>query len=105
MARIPNSINTKYPAKVRIIQRWNGIRAIPTKQFMLTDFLFYLVEKNFDFSAKAKQKRPIQHLGSTSNNNNGYARWIEKLLDTPIDDYRKRSRDLIIIPYLVVRKV
>jgi Primase X len=30
--------------------------------------------------------------------------WIEKLLQTPIDDFRKRSRDLILVPYLVVRR-
>ena len=30
--------------------------------------------------------------------------WIEKLLRTPIDDFRKRSRDLILVPYLVVRR-
>jgi hypothetical protein len=29
--------------------------------------------------------------------------WIEKLLQTPIDDYRKHARDLILLPYLVVR--
>jgi hypothetical protein len=28
--------------------------------------------------------------------------WIEKLFQTPIEDYRKHARDLIIIPYLVV---
>lgn len=30
--------------------------------------------------------------------------WIEKLLQTPIGDFRKRSRDLILVPYLVVRR-
>jgi hypothetical protein len=30
--------------------------------------------------------------------------WIEKLLQTPIDDYSKHARDLILVPYLVVRK-
>ena len=27
--------------------------------------------------------------------------WIEKLLDTPIDDYRKSAVGLILAPYLV----
>jgi len=32
--------------------------------------------------------------------------WIEKLLDTPIDDYRKNAISLILAPYLInVRKV
>jgi hypothetical protein len=104
LTRIPNTINTKYPAKVTIVQKWNGVRAIPTKQFMLTDFLVYLIEKNFDFSAKAGQKKPIHRFDLASNNNNGYVGWIERLLDTSLDDYRKRSRDLIIVPYLMVRR-
>ena len=32
--------------------------------------------------------------------------WIEKLLDTPIDDYRKNAVNLILAPYLInVRKL
>lgn len=34
----------------------------------------------------------------------GVTWWIETLLQTPIDDYRKHSRDLILVPYLVVRR-
>jgi hypothetical protein len=30
--------------------------------------------------------------------------WIEKLLRTPVEDYRKRVRDLVLVPYLVVRR-
>ena len=30
--------------------------------------------------------------------------WIELLLQTPIDDYRKHARDLILVPYLVIRR-
>lgn len=73
---------------------------------MLTDFIVYLIEKNFDFTtaAKARQKKQIRQRYGFENNNYGYQSWIEKLLDTPIDDYRKRSRDLILVPYFVVRK-
>lgn len=101
LARIPNTINTKYPAKVRIVQKWNGIRAKPTKQFIHTDFLIYLVEKNFDFSAKARQKEPRQQLCNLGNNNSGYFGWIEKVLQTPIEDFRKLTVSLILAPYLV----
>lgn len=104
LARVPNTFNTKYHAKVRIVQKWNGVRATPTRQFMLTDFLVYLIEKNFDFSAKARLKKPIYHADLTSNNNKVYVGWIEKLLCTPIADFRKRSRDLILVPYLVLNK-
>lgn len=30
--------------------------------------------------------------------------WIEELLQTPIGDFRKRSRDLILVPYLIIRR-
>jgi hypothetical protein len=106
LARIPNTINTKYPAKVRIVQKWNGIRAKPTKQFMLTDFLVYLIEKNIDFTAaaKARQKKPINHFGLANNNNNGFQSWIERVLQTPIEDFRKFTVDLILAPYLITTK-
>jgi Primase X len=34
------------------------------------------------------------------------AEWIEKLLQTPIDDYRKNAVSLILVPYLInIRKL
>jgi hypothetical protein len=101
LARIPNTVNMKYPAKVRIIQRWNGVTAIPTKQFMLTDFLVYLIEKNFDFSAKARQKKALLQQRYGFEHNNGYHSWIEKVLQTPFEDFRKLIVRQILAPYLV----
>jgi hypothetical protein len=101
MARVPGSINTKYAdePEVKIVQRWNGVRAKPSRQFVGSDFLITLVQKEIDENTVnvQKWKNPIlSYSGTTA--------WIERLLQTPISDYRKGARDLILIPYLVVRR-
>jgi hypothetical protein len=53
---------------------------------------------------KVKQVKITTHYQSSDGQQQGVIWWIEKLIDTPFDDCRKRSRDLIIVPYLVVRK-
>ncbi len=35
--------------------------------------------------------------------NYGAMPWVAKLLQTSIDDYRKHARDLILVPYLIIR--
>jgi hypothetical protein len=110
--RIPGSINSKYrgeSAKVRIIQRWNGVRARPDKDFMHTDFLLYLAQERIDH---IREERRRSHLTIRHNHNKnrvgvipGTYRYIEdKLLKTPIVDYRKYVRNVILIPYFVVIK-
>ena len=104
LARLPNTFNTKYdpPAKVSIIQKWNGVRAKPTKQFVYTDFLIYLVEKSVDFSAKARQKK--NSVLQPRNSSNGYFGWIERVIPTPIADFRKLTMRQILCPYLATIK-
>jgi hypothetical protein len=108
MARVPGSINTKYEggdtitAEVRILQRWNGVRAKPTKQFLVTDFLVALVQKEMIDKNVTNIKFNISHKNRHSATTT--TAWIERLLQTPIADYRKGARDLILVPYLVVRR-
>ena len=45
--RIPGSINSKYGAKVKIVQKWNGVRAPITREF-IEDFRTYLEQKITD---------------------------------------------------------
>lgn len=109
MLRIPNSINSKYEgedAKVKIVQRWNGVRAQPTRQFMIVDFHTYLVQERID--EKVKEAERLQRFSKSNNNNSSTNRtaattiaWIEKLLQTPIADYRKNAIALILAPYLL----
>lgn len=34
----------------------------------------------------------------------GPVSWIERLLQTPIEDHRKHTRDLILVPYLLLKR-
>jgi hypothetical protein len=106
MARIPGSRNSKYEgdiAEVKIIQSWNGIRARPTQQFMLTDFLIYLVQADIDYRERMrKQAQRFKTPGypGTLTGQEGIA-WIDRLLQTPIPDWRKTAVALVLAPYLL----
>jgi hypothetical protein len=107
MARIPSSKNSKYEgdaALVRIIQPWDGIRARPTQQFMLTDFLIWLVQDDIDAQERIRklaQKFKGSPIGETFGNS---IPWIDRLLQAPIPDYRKTVVALILAPYLLTIK-
>jgi hypothetical protein len=104
LCRVPGSSNSKYQgevAEVKIVQRWNGVRANPTSQF-ITEFLISLTQKDIDKNLN-KWKNPVIR-NSTAVAKTTTTAWIERLLQTPIADYRKGARDLILVPYLVVRR-
>jgi len=95
LLRIPGSINNKYDEQnkeVKIIQLWDGFR--PKANPLYYHFYIYLADK------KLKEFNNMQ-----KNQTEGYRRntitWIEKLLETPIDDYRKNAVNLILAPYLI----
>ena len=103
MLRVPGSYNSKYTEQnkeVKIIQRWNGFR--PSTNPLLYHFYIYLADKKLkEFNSMRKNQTETHHTfrGNT-------IAWIEKLLQTPIDDYRKNSVNLILAPYLInVKKV
>jgi hypothetical protein len=104
LCRVPGSINSKYQgdvAQVRILKRWNGIRAKPSRQF-ITDFLISLVQKDIDKNESVRRltrSTKLLQSGTTTTT----TPWIECLLQTPLSDHRRNARDLILIPYLVVR--
>ena len=106
MLRIPNSVNTKYSgerAKVKLIQRWNGVRARPTNKFMIDDFHAHLVQEVIDEKLKElRMQKKQRQFNSMQTTQLRTIAWIEKLIQTPIADYRKHAVNLIIIPYLVV---
>lgn len=104
MIRIPGTFNYKcilegkYP-EVRIIQRWNGYR--PKINLLLGRFHAYLVDqsiKELQRQNEFKEKYRIK-----KNNNHPsiiVIPWIELLLQTPLEDYRKNALSLILAPYL-----
>ena len=58
LLRIPGSINSKYDTKVKIIQKWNGIRPHITREF-IEEFRTYLLQKKID---EAKQRQKILNM-------------------------------------------
>ncbi|MFL6364896.1 MAG: hypothetical protein ACJ719_06790 [Nitrososphaeraceae archaeon] len=91
LLRIPGSYNSKYTEQVKIIQRWDRHR--PKANSLYYDFYFYLADRKLkEFNMQRNQTASYQ--GNT-------IPWIEKLLQTPIDDYRKNAVNLILAPYLI----
>jgi Primase X len=105
LIRVPGSIRSKYNKPVQIIKKWNGIRVPITKGF-IEQFRDWLIQKKID---QQKQRQQIlveraknKFVGSSSN----YYTWIEHLIQTPIEDFRKLVIDLILAPYLInIRKL
>ena len=105
LLRIPNSFNAKCLAKgesyenskVKIIHEWNGDR--PSVKFLLLEFRRYLINQKIkELNKKRKIEKRLRYQSLQSNSN---LLWIEKLLNTPISDFRKNATNLILAPYLV----
>ena len=94
--RIPGTINSKCGQEVKIRQRWDGQR--PAIQYLLRDFRRWLIKKRIEQSKNTDRVR-----AQTTNPNKIW--WIEKLLQTPLDDYRRYVIWRILAPYLTnIRK-
>ena len=94
LLRIPSSINSKRQSEVSIIQKWDECRPFIT--LLIGDFYAYLVDN------KIRRKRELRnHLINTIQTSTNIIPWIEKLLETPIEDGRKYSLWKILCPYLV----
>ena len=110
LLRIPHSYNAKCLAKgescanskVKIIQEWDKKR--PSIKFLLLEFRRYLItQKIKEFNKKREIGRRSGYHFNTEHNNKF---WIEKLVDTPISDFRKNATNLILAPYLInIKKV
>jgi hypothetical protein len=105
LLRIPFSINSKYllngeqkkNSQVKIIREWNRNR--PSIKFLLRDFRRYLINQKIkELNKKREIKERLSYQSIKSNSN---IFWIEKLLNTPISDFRKNATNLILAPYLI----
>ncbi len=101
MLRIPNSINSKCKAlrldpDVKIIQKWDGCR--PDYRLLIGSFSADLIGQ------QQRQRARRSHINNRVSKSDAPVTipWIEKLIQTPVADYRKHAVNLIIIPYLVV---
>ncbi|HET9805514.1 MAG TPA: DNA primase noncatalytic subunit PriX [Nitrososphaeraceae archaeon] len=114
LLRIPNSFNAKClirgesfeNSKVKIIQEWNKKR--PSIKYLLLEFRRYLITQKIQEISNRNNKKVKQSFSYIQNNNNennsntnNTIFWIEKLLKTPVADFRKNSVSLILAPYLI----
>jgi hypothetical protein len=96
LVRIPRTLNSKCGQTVKVVQRWDGQR--PAINYLLRDFRRWLINEKLEQSRYAKRAHSETTDSST-------IWWIEKLLQTPLDDYRKFVTWRILVPYLTnIRK-
>jgi hypothetical protein len=109
MIRIPGSFNSKCilegkDPEVRIIQRWDG-QLRPKINLLLGSFHAYLVDQRIKELQRQKELKVKYQIRMKKNYNDTSSRtaipWIELLLETPIEDYRKNAISLILAPYLI----
>jgi hypothetical protein len=109
MIRIPGSHNSKRiqdedksSSEVKVLKRWNGTRP-SIKGPLLYDFYLWLA--NEKIKETERQKKISKYQSNTKKKSDGI-HWIDKLLQTPIEDYRKNAVSLILAPYLInIRKM
>jgi hypothetical protein len=92
--RVHFILNTPNKIEKIIIQRWNGFR--PKANPLYYHFYIYMADRKLKEFSMQRNKTESYH----SPRGNSIA-WIEKLLETPIDDYRKNAVNLILAPYLI----
>ena len=110
LLRIPGSINSKCldnrekriqgNFRVQVLQSWNGYRPLITRE-LLYNFHTYLNQKKSIERNKISKRNNINNKKYSVYNSKNNCQWIEKLLETPIREYRKRALWKILCPYLV----
>lgn len=114
LIRIPDSYNSKClnkgqseeESKVKVLQKWNG-KMTNTEQ-LVHEFRIWLTQQEINLNRNKKKKSIIkkqqyQYSLNRTNQSNNVSKidWIEKLLQTPIEDNRKDCLWRIIGPYLL----
>jgi hypothetical protein len=99
MLRIPGSVNSKNGQTVRIIQKWNGYR--PSIKLLLEDFYVYLCDQRIKEVQNQRARTGPKRLGKAIADAPKCFHWIERLLQTPVRDYRKLAIWRILVPYLL----
>jgi len=100
LVRIPGTINSKCGQIVKVIQQWDGQR--PAIQYLLCQFRECLIDEKIE-QHKQMNRRMLR---ANTINSTTKIKWIENLLQTPIEDNRKFALWRILIPYLInIRKL
>jgi hypothetical protein len=97
LLRVPSTYNSKSGQCVSILQKWDGRK--PDIRYMLRDFRKYLIQNELDeINEKKNRSKAIPQVALIS--------WIERLLQTPVADYRRYCVWRILAPYEInIRKV
>jgi hypothetical protein len=88
--------------EVRVIQRWNEFR--PKINLLLGSFHAYLVYQRIKELQRQKKELKVKYQikkEKNSNTSGAVIPWIELLLKTPIENYRKNAISLILAPYMI----
>lgn len=114
LIRIPNTYNSKClnnglskeESKVKVLQKWNGKRV--DAESLIHEFRIWLTQQEINLTRDRRKKSPIrktqyQYSTNRTNQSGNVSRidWIERLLQTPIEDHRKDCLWRIIGPYLL----
>ena len=102
LTRVPGSIRSKYNNNqpVQIIKKWNGERVPITKGF-IEEFRDWLIQKKIDQDIKNKRQKLLNKKSNNNIYDPKYYSWIENLIQTPIEDFRKLVINIILSPYLI----
>ena len=99
MMRVPGSINSKNGQVVHLMYKWNGIR--PNMNLLIGSFCAYMTDKRIR-EEQERAERIKKYTDFDINNKESYTiDWIERLLDTPLDDHRQFVVWMILPQYLM----
>ena len=99
MIRIPSTYNSKYPQGKNEVKIFPKVGWLPaTDEAAFDAFQAYLGDQKI--KEIKLRKRIEKRFGLISDKNHSIS-WIETLLQTPVDDYRKNAIGLILAPYLI----
>jgi hypothetical protein len=111
MLRIPENLNSNqvrfndkdeiieipYEAEVRVIRYWDGNK--PSIKPLLPQYYIWLQSAVVrDLDKQMESMNYIYFVNKRGTNNT--IEWIERLLDTPLNDYRRYCIKFILAPYL-----
>lgn len=91
---------SKEDSKVKVIQKWDG-KKLPI-QLLLKDFRRWIVQEQINENKKQSKKSKSKRISIEKFHQKvGKIEWIEKLLQTSIEDNRNYCLWAILVPYLL----
>lgn len=116
MLRIPGSHNSKCVARnnntadsstqVKILDKWNNDKKRVPIYLLIGNFCAYLADRKHEEEFKLHKNHSWKNSHYNNINNPTSIPWVERLIQTPIGDYRKNAIGLILAPYLInIRKL